>query len=81
MAYYEENTRDFLFPEPKLTPSHPGMCREVLMKTVAGFPVSDLSPAGLLLGEKFFRPERFIPGMACSWADHFLLVSTPVVVF
>uniref|UniRef100_A0A9L0K3N4 Spermatosis associated 6 like n=1 Tax=Equus asinus TaxID=9793 RepID=A0A9L0K3N4_EQUAS len=38
LAYYEENTRDFLFPEPKLTPSHPGMCREVLMKTVAGFP-------------------------------------------
>uniref|UniRef100_A0A8C3YS41 Spermatosis associated 6 like n=1 Tax=Catagonus wagneri TaxID=51154 RepID=A0A8C3YS41_9CETA len=38
LAYYEENTRDFLFPEPRLTPSHPGMCREVLMKTVAGFP-------------------------------------------
>ncbi|XP_072815589.1 spermatogenesis associated 6-like protein isoform X5 [Vicugna pacos] len=37
LAYYEENTRDFLFPEPKLTP-HPGMCREVLMKTVKGFP-------------------------------------------
>ncbi|ELK07026.1 hypothetical protein PAL_GLEAN10021055 [Pteropus alecto] len=38
LAYYEENTRDFLFPEPKLTPSHPGMCREVLMKTAASFP-------------------------------------------
>ncbi|XP_019821565.2 spermatogenesis associated 6-like protein isoform X4 [Bos indicus] len=38
LAYYEENTRDFLFPEPRLTPSHPGMCREVLMKTVEGFP-------------------------------------------
>nr|XP_019585397.1 PREDICTED: spermatogenesis associated 6-like protein isoform X2 [Rhinolophus sinicus] len=38
LAYYEENTRDFLFPEPKLTPSHPGMYREVLMKTAAGFP-------------------------------------------
>ncbi|XP_006152487.1 spermatogenesis associated 6-like protein isoform X2 [Tupaia chinensis] len=38
LAYYEENTRDFLFPEPKLTPSHPGMCREVLMKTAIGFP-------------------------------------------
>nr|XP_045360922.1 spermatogenesis associated 6-like protein isoform X3 [Camelus bactrianus] len=37
LAYYEENTRDFLFPEPKLTP-HPGMCREVLMKTAEGFP-------------------------------------------
>ncbi|XP_068408710.1 spermatogenesis associated 6-like protein isoform X5 [Eschrichtius robustus] len=38
LAYYEENTRDFLFPEPRLTPSQPGMCREVLMKTVEGFP-------------------------------------------
>lgn len=38
LAYYEENTRDFLFPEPKLTPSHPGIQREVLMKTAIGFP-------------------------------------------
>ncbi|XP_062064302.1 spermatogenesis associated 6-like protein isoform X3 [Lepus europaeus] len=38
LAYYEKNTRDFLFPEPKLTPPHPGMYREVLMKTAIGFP-------------------------------------------
>ncbi|XP_049751244.1 spermatogenesis associated 6-like protein isoform X9 [Elephas maximus indicus] len=38
LAYYEENTRDFLFPEPKLRPSHPGTCREVLMRTAVGFP-------------------------------------------
>ncbi|XP_047381159.1 spermatogenesis associated 6-like protein isoform X3 [Sciurus carolinensis] len=38
LAYYEENTRDFLFPEPKLTPSHPGIHRELLMKTAIGFP-------------------------------------------
>ncbi|XP_006991143.2 spermatogenesis associated 6-like protein isoform X3 [Peromyscus maniculatus bairdii] len=38
LAYYEENTRDFLFPEPKLTSSHLGMHREVLMKTPIGFP-------------------------------------------
>ncbi|KAG8523699.1 Spermatogenesis associated 6-like protein, partial [Galemys pyrenaicus] len=38
LAYYEENTRDFLFPEPRLTAPHPGLYREVLMKTVAGFP-------------------------------------------
>ncbi|XP_038186742.1 spermatogenesis associated 6-like protein [Arvicola amphibius] len=38
LAYYEENTRDFLFPEPKLTSSHLGMHREVLMKTARGFP-------------------------------------------
>ncbi|XP_060055779.1 spermatogenesis associated 6-like protein isoform X5 [Erinaceus europaeus] len=38
LAYYEENTRDFLFPEPRLTSPHPGKYREVLMKTAAGFP-------------------------------------------
>ncbi|KAM6182202.1 spermatogenesis associated 6-like protein [Erethizon dorsatum] len=38
LAYYEDNTRDFLFPEPKLTPSCPGTHREVLMKTTRGFP-------------------------------------------
>ncbi|XP_028619874.1 spermatogenesis associated 6-like protein isoform X2 [Grammomys surdaster] len=38
LAYYEENTRDFLFPEPKLTSSHLGMQREVLMKTAIWFP-------------------------------------------
>ncbi|XP_006863898.1 PREDICTED: spermatogenesis associated 6-like protein [Chrysochloris asiatica] len=38
LAYYEENTRDFLFPEPKLTPSHPSLYREVLMRTTVGFP-------------------------------------------
>ncbi|KAM7330059.1 hypothetical protein ACRRTK_011672 [Alexandromys fortis] len=38
LAYYEENTRDFLFPEPRLTSSHLGMYREVLMKTPIGFP-------------------------------------------
>ena len=31
--------------------SLPGMYRQVLMKTFAGFPVSDSCPAGLLLGE------------------------------
>lgn len=40
LAYYEKNTRDFLFPEPTLTMPHPGMYREVLMKTAIGFPVS-----------------------------------------
>ncbi|XP_064217547.1 spermatogenesis associated 6-like protein [Aotus nancymaae] len=38
LACYEENTRDFLFPEPKLTPSYPRRYREVLMKTALGFP-------------------------------------------
>ncbi|XP_055962859.1 spermatogenesis associated 6-like protein isoform X2 [Sorex fumeus] len=38
LAYYEENTRDFLFPEPKLTSSSSGLQREVLMRTAIGFP-------------------------------------------
>ncbi|KAG8455190.1 hypothetical protein GDO86_001402, partial [Hymenochirus boettgeri] len=37
LAVFEENTRQFLFPEPKLTPAYPGVDREVLMKTVNGF--------------------------------------------
>ncbi|XP_018417547.1 PREDICTED: spermatogenesis associated 6-like protein [Nanorana parkeri] len=38
LATYKENHRGFLFPEPKLTPPYPGVDREVLMKTVCGFP-------------------------------------------
>ncbi|KAM8960553.1 spermatogenesis associated 6-like protein [Pelodytes ibericus] len=38
LAVYEENSREFLFPEPKLTPPYPGVDREVLMKTVPGYP-------------------------------------------
>lgn len=37
LATYEQNHRDFLFPEPKLTPPYPGVDREVLMKTLCGF--------------------------------------------
>ncbi|XP_038660579.1 spermatogenesis-associated protein 6-like [Scyliorhinus canicula] len=42
LASYEENTRNFLFPEPKLTPSYPGVDREVLMKRCS--PVFLISP-------------------------------------
>ncbi|XP_066468677.1 spermatogenesis associated 6-like protein [Tiliqua scincoides] len=38
IAFYEENTRDFLFPEPKLTPTYAGVDRELLMKTNPSFP-------------------------------------------
>ncbi|XP_072848249.2 spermatogenesis associated 6-like protein isoform X1 [Pogona vitticeps] len=38
LAFYEENTRDFLFPEPKLTPTYPGVDRELLMNTYPSFP-------------------------------------------
>ncbi|XP_028567760.1 spermatogenesis associated 6-like protein isoform X3 [Podarcis muralis] len=39
LAFYEANTRGFLFPEPKLTPAYPGVDRELLMKTRPSFPV------------------------------------------
>ncbi|XP_053322113.1 spermatogenesis associated 6-like protein [Spea bombifrons] len=38
LAIYDENNREFLFPEPKLAPPYPGVDREVLMKTAPGFP-------------------------------------------
>lgn len=40
LATYEENTRDFLFPNPKLTYQHHGIDREILMKRSSYFTVS-----------------------------------------
>ncbi|XP_054240526.1 spermatogenesis-associated protein 6 [Indicator indicator] len=37
LATYEENTRDFLFPDPKLTCGHHGLNREILMKRSSSF--------------------------------------------
>ncbi|KAM6397358.1 spermatogenesis-associated protein 6 isoform 2-T2 [Pluvialis apricaria] len=37
LATYEENTRDFLFPDPKLTCGHRGLDREILMKRSSSF--------------------------------------------
>ncbi|KAM9262023.1 spermatogenesis associated 6-like protein [Morus bassanus] len=37
LAFYEENTQDFLFPECKLTPAYPGVDKELLMKTSPHF--------------------------------------------
>ncbi|NXX77977.1 SPAT6 protein, partial [Urocolius indicus] len=37
LATYEENTRDFLFPDPKLTRGRRGLDREVLMKRSSYF--------------------------------------------
>ncbi|NXA14744.1 SPAT6 protein, partial [Sapayoa aenigma] len=37
LATYEENTRDFLFPDPKLTRGHRGLEREILMKRSSFF--------------------------------------------
>ncbi|NXE21843.1 SPAT6 protein, partial [Ardeotis kori] len=37
LATYEENTREFLFPDPKLTRGHHGLDRELLMKRSSSF--------------------------------------------
>ncbi|NXC46875.1 SPAT6 protein, partial [Penelope pileata] len=37
LATYEENTRDFLFPDPKLAHRHHGLDREILMKRSSSF--------------------------------------------
>ncbi|XP_064003640.1 spermatogenesis-associated protein 6 isoform X2 [Pogoniulus pusillus] len=37
LATYEENTRDFLFPDPKLSNGHRGLNREILMKRSSSF--------------------------------------------
>ncbi|NWS69077.1 SPAT6 protein, partial [Crotophaga sulcirostris] len=37
LATYKENTRDFLFPDPKLTCGHRGLDREILMKRSSSF--------------------------------------------
>lgn len=40
LATYEENTRDFLFPDPKVTRGNHGSDREILMKRSFSFTVS-----------------------------------------
>lgn len=39
LAFFEEDARNFLFPEPKLVPSFSGVEREVLMTRAPHFPV------------------------------------------
>ncbi|XP_062920384.1 spermatogenesis-associated protein 6 isoform X2 [Mobula hypostoma] len=38
LSIYEQNTREFLYPGHRLTPSYPGMDRELLMKRSIDFP-------------------------------------------
>lgn len=39
LAFFEEDARCFLFPEPKLVPSFSGVDQEVLMTRAPHFPV------------------------------------------
>ena len=38
LATYEDNTREFLFPTPRASPSYPGVDREVLLRRSSTFP-------------------------------------------
>ncbi|XP_076814556.1 uncharacterized protein LOC143460808 isoform X2 [Clavelina lepadiformis] len=38
LATYEDNARDFLFPTPKVSPTYPGVDREVLLQRSSSFP-------------------------------------------
>lgn len=38
LGTYEDNARDFLFPTPKVSPTYPGVDREVLLQRSASFP-------------------------------------------
>ncbi|XP_045324165.1 spermatogenesis associated 6-like protein isoform X7 [Leopardus geoffroyi] len=74
LACYEENTRDFLFPEPKLTPSLPGMYRQVLMKTFAGFPgiapKIEFSTRTAIRERVFLHRNRFLVDSAKPFGDN-----------
>ncbi|XP_038000449.1 spermatogenesis-associated protein 6 isoform X2 [Motacilla alba alba] len=73
LATYEENTRDFLFPDPKLTHGHRGLQREVLMKRSPSFTgiapklrfstTSLISDSLLILGRSHIQTDR-------NWMHH-----------
>ncbi|NXA31437.1 SPAT6 protein, partial [Eudromia elegans] len=61
LATYEENTRDFLFSDPKLTRGHHGLDREILMKRSSSF--TGIAPklrfsTSSLITESLLRPGR-----------------------
>ncbi|XP_030809636.1 spermatogenesis-associated protein 6 [Camarhynchus parvulus] len=73
LATYEENTRDFLFPDPKLTHGLRGLQREVLMKRSPSFTgiapklrfstTCLISDSLLILGRSHIQTDR-------HWAHH-----------
>ena len=38
LATYQENAREFLFPTPRVSPTYPGVDREVLLQRASSFP-------------------------------------------
>ncbi|CAN8217266.1 unnamed protein product [Coccothraustes coccothraustes] len=73
LATYEENTRDFLFPDPKLTHGRRGLQREVLMKRSPFFTgiapklrfstTCLISDSLLILGRSHIQTDR-------NWVHH-----------
>ncbi|XP_064003643.1 spermatogenesis-associated protein 6 isoform X5 [Pogoniulus pusillus] len=73
LATYEENTRDFLFPDPKLSNGHRGLNREILMKRSSSFtgiaPKLRFSTSSLITesllssGRSHIQIEQLSPGI------------------
>ncbi|KAF1399508.1 Spermatogenesis-associated protein 6, partial [Spheniscus mendiculus] len=76
LATYEENTRDFLFPDPKLTCGHHGLDREILMKRSSSFtgiaPKLRFSTSSLITESLLSSGRSHIQG-DLNWVHH----STP----
>ncbi|KFV08053.1 Spermatogenesis-associated protein 6, partial [Tauraco erythrolophus] len=76
LATYEENTRDFLFPDPKLTRGHHGLDREILMKRSSSFtgiaPKLRFSTSSLIAESLLSSGRSHIQG-DLNWVHH----STP----
>ncbi|KFQ89868.1 Spermatogenesis-associated protein 6, partial [Phoenicopterus ruber ruber] len=76
LATYEENTRDFLFPDPKLTRGHHGLDREILMKRSSSFtgiaPKLRFSTSSLITESLLSSGRSHIQG-DLNWVHH----STP----
>ncbi|XP_035189134.1 spermatogenesis-associated protein 6 isoform X2 [Oxyura jamaicensis] len=76
LATYEENTRDFLFPDPKITRRHHGLDREILMKRSSSF--TGIAPklrfsTSSLITESLLSSGRSHIQDDLNWAPH----STP----
>nr|XP_039259621.1 spermatogenesis-associated protein 6-like isoform X1 [Styela clava] len=72
LGTYTDNARDFLFPTPKVSPTYPGVDREVLFQRTASFPgiapklefssrtiIKEVTSSGKSLGDKK-RKERHL---------------------
>uniref|UniRef100_A0A3B1IEL7 Spermatogenesis associated 6 n=1 Tax=Astyanax mexicanus TaxID=7994 RepID=A0A3B1IEL7_ASTMX len=75
LATLQENTRDFLYPGPRLTPPAPGSEREILMKKSVSFPgisprvefstTSVIEECDLKASQSTFSPSNSSPTKPC----------------